>query len=100
MVDTAATIQSRPQPDLLDPNREIEMQSPAYYAHKYGIPEESIRFIVTARHGQSLTNFINAYAGNVIQASVKVLRKGENSVRDWSLHPLGRFLGGVRDGYN
>jgi broad specificity phosphatase PhoE len=99
LVDTAKNLASRNVAELLHPDREIELESVAHYAEKYGVPENSIRFIVTARHGQSLTNFIHAYAGNVIQAAVRVLSPEGQRVPELSLHPLGRLASRARDAW-
>jgi hypothetical protein len=99
LVDTARNLASRNVAELLHPDREIELKPLAHYAEKYGVPQESIRFIVTARHGQSVTNLIHAYAGNVIQAAVRVLSPEGQRVPELSLHPLGRLASRARDAW-
>ena len=95
LAQTVENISSRHVPKALDPERFVEPQSAAFYARKFGVPEHTIRFLITNRHGQSGANLLHVTAGNTVVAEAQAL--GPSGRFDPSLHWLGRAAAQLRD---
>jgi broad specificity phosphatase PhoE len=95
LAQTIENISARYVPKALDPERFVEPQSAAFYARKFGVPEHTIRFLITNRHGQSGANLLHVTAGNTVVAEAQPL--GKQGLFDPSLHWLGRAAAQVRD---